>query len=446
MIVRNTLKLDIDELSEKEWRRLFKSLRYQDGAGEVWEPWKIHPSSSQVELPRGAWSLLPNHVVYHDERAEPHQAEFEFNGTLDYVDEISGKSFSGQKEALRSMISQEQGIVLAQPGFGKTQVAIAFAAIVETPTLVLVHTKDILQQWIDRIESLSPDISVGVIQGSSYTIGEITIATVQTFKKTLREDKGARWKFGCVILDECHHAAAGTFADILNQMPAKYRFGFTASETRADGNHPYTRLVIGPIIYRHKFESKVPVTVVPLKEARFHYGYRGSWDWRNLLDALINDEKRNFLIAGVADDEIDNGNSTLILSREIKHLENIRAQMSHADECPILKGDLPAAERHEILEKFRSGAITCILATQLADEALDVPILSRVFLTFPGKHDGRIVQQVGRALREHDMKSEAIIYDVVDDRVGPLRRQWMERKRAYGKMKIKVRKDSKRNA
>jgi superfamily II DNA or RNA helicase len=68
-----------------------------------------------------------------------------------------------------------------------------------------------------------------------------------------------------------------------------------------------------------------------------------------------------------------------------------------------------------------------------------------VVLTFPGKHDGRIVQQVGRALREHDLKTEAIIYDIVDDRIGPLRRQWMERKRAYKKMKIKVRKEPKRN-
>lgn len=440
MRVSNTLRIGVDELSEGEWRKLFRALRYQDRQGNVYEPWKISPRTSEVILPRGAWSLLPDKISYQDERVAPDQPEFPFTGILDYVDEFSGKSFSGQKDALRAMLFQEQGIVLAQPGFGKTQVALAFAAVAETPTLVLVHTKDILQQWIDRCAEVIPDATVGVIQGSKHTIGEITIATVQTFKNSVVEDTDLRRAFGCVILDECHHAAAESFGNLLNDMPAKYRFGFTASETRADGNHPYTRLVIGPIIYRHKFESKVPVHVVPLKGHKFHYGYRGSWDWRNLIEALINDEDRNLAIATTVDEEIDRGNTTLVLSREIKHLENIKAQMLHQD-VPILKGDLPAIERHRILNAFRAGEITCVLATQLADEALDVPILSRVVLTFPGRHDGRLIQQVGRALREHDSKEGSIIYDVVDDRVTPLRRQWMERKRAYGKMKIKVRKE-----
>jgi len=440
MIVDNVLHIDIDELSENEWRRVFKSLRYQDNAGNVYEPWKIHPRKGEIVLPRGAWSLLPDKISYTDERVMPDHVELEFTGVLDFVDELTGRHFSGQKDALRAMLYQEQGIVLAQPGFGKTQVALAFASVAETPTLVIVHTKDILQQWIDRTKEIVPDAEIGVIQGGNFSIGEVTIATVQTLKNLIVDHPELKSKWGCVILDECHHAAADSFGNLINEMPAKYRFGFTASETRADGNHPYTRLVLGPIIYKQKFESKVPVSVRPVKEHRFHYGYRGSWDWRNLIEALINDETRNSTIAAIADEEIDLGHSTLVLSREIKHLENIKAQMSHED-VPILKGDLPAAERHRILQAFRAGEITCVLATQLADEALDVPILSRVILTFPGKHDGRLIQQVGRALREHDRKEEAVIYDCVDDRIGPLRRQWMLRKQAYRKMKIKVRKE-----
>ena len=91
---------------------------------------------------------------------------------------------------------------------------------------------------------------------------------------------------------------------------------------------------------------------------------------------------------------------TLVLSREISHLQAIQAAMDY--EAPILAAALlNKKQRNEILAKFRSGEIKCILATSLADEALDVPILSRIFLTFPGKHDGRIIQQVGRALRRH---------------------------------------------
>jgi superfamily II DNA or RNA helicase len=146
-------------------------------------------------------------------------------------------------------------------------------------------------------------------------------------------------------------------------------------------------------------------------------------------------------------DKCVKGHSVLVLSREIDHLEAIfdHIQLEHGfDEgwtqlYTILAAKLKTKpERRELLDKFRAGEIKCVLATQLADEALDVPILSRVFLTFPGKHDGRIIQQVGRALREHPEKRDAVIYDVVDDLVGVLRRQWMMRKRAYKQMKIRV--------
>jgi superfamily II DNA or RNA helicase len=73
-----------------------------------------------------------------------------------------------------------------------------------------------------------------------------------------------RARFGAVILDEAHHAPASTFEEILNVMPATYRFGFTATDKRADGREPYMRTV-GPVIYRSKFSSKIPVKVIAVK-------------------------------------------------------------------------------------------------------------------------------------------------------------------------------------
>jgi superfamily II DNA or RNA helicase len=344
------------------------------------------------------------------------------------------------------MLEHEQGIVVAQPGWGKTNVALAFAAVVKTPTLVLVHTEDIMQQWIDRAAEVIPDAKIGVIRGKESRIGDVTISTVQTFRRRLRARPELGTCFGAVILDEAHHAPANTFDEILNALSAKYRFGFTATDKRADGRHPYMTTVLGPVIYRSKFQSKVPVKVVPLKSG-FKYRYRGSWDWRNLLNALKADEKRNNKIAKKAVKCIKQGHSVLILSREIDHLQAIYEHMQlefDFDEgwyqtCAILAAKLMGKEeRRETLDKFRAGEIKCVLATQLADEALDVPILSRVFLTFPGKHDGRIIQQVGRALREHPEKSDAVIYDVVDDLIGVLRRQWMMRKQAYKSMRIPI--------
>ena len=431
MVVGSVLTIDMNELSAREWRRLFSKLRYRVEEFE-YEPWQILPKKRQVRIPRGAWSFLPDHVEYADLRVCPPMRE------IDYTGELDSEGFDGQLEALTAMLEQEQGLVIAQPGFGKTQVVLALASVVETPTLVIVHTKDILKQWQDRISELLPDAKVGLIQGAKEDVGEITLTTVQTFRKVIRINRELQKAFGCVVLDEAHHAPASTFDEILNDMPAKYRFGVTATDKRADGKHPYMKVVFGPVIYRHDFISKVPVQVIPIKSHKFYYGYRGAWDWRGLLDALISDPVRNTTIARRIDKAVADGHICLVLSREIKHLENMAAYTQSRHE--ILTGERPQSERNALLDEFRTGTLPVVFATQLADEALDVPILSAVFLTFPGKHDGRIIQQVGRALREHPLKSHAVIFDVVDERVRPLRRQWMQRKQAYRQMKIKVKK------
>ena len=308
----------------------------------------------------------------------------------------------------------------------------------ETKVLVLVHTEDILQQWVDRISELVPTTKPGVIRGSEFRLEHITVATVQTFKRRLLEQPELAKQFGMVVLDEAHHAAASTFETILNSMDARYRIGVTATDKRADGKHPYMKLVIGPVIHRQKFKSKVPVQVIPVKNAKFQYRLRGSWDYRNMLDKLVEDERRNGIIARRADRMVERGHSVLVLSREIMHLKRIQAAMNQDSE--LLTGERSKAERNEILTRFRDGRIKCVLATQLADEALDVPVLSCVILTYPGKHDGRIIQQVGRALREHPDKEKAVIIDIVDDKVGIFRRQWNQRKQAYRKMGIPIKK------
>lgn len=439
MEVDSVLRLNTNELTDRQWRTLFSRLSYIGDDQAIYEPWQILPHKKLVRIPRGAWALMPDSITYRDMRVCPRGRELEFIGELDM------NGFDGQKDAVKTMLRQEQGIVVAQPGWGKTNVALAFAAQVKTQTLVLVHTEDILQQWVDRIAELMPDTRVGVIRGRERRIGDITISTVQTFRRVLRTRSGLENRFGAVILDEAHHAPANTFDEILNSMPAKYRFGFTATDKRADGRHPYMTTVLGPVVFRSKFKSKVPVKVIPVKSG-FNYRWRGSWDWRNLLNALKEDRARNQKIAIRVVRCLKKGHSTLVLSREIDHLENILGHIKIelenqgvTDKPVILAAKLMSKdERRETLDKFRAGEIKCVLATQLADEALDVPILSRIFLTFPGKHDGRIIQQVGRALREHPEKANAVIYDVVDDRVGVLRKQWMRRKQAYKAMKIRI--------
>ena len=438
MIVENILKVKIPELRPREWEALEKKLTYEKPNGDLVTSYSIQLYRGLYLLPRGAWNLLPDSVRYQDRRSKPELRKLKFTLKLDDVKK--DPRFEGQSDAVRSMFQEQQGLIIRPPGTGKTQIALAFAAKCETRTLVLVHTHDILKQWVAAVENAIPELEgkVGVIQGRTCKIGHITIATVQTLTKKYL-DAGTEWwqQWGCVIADEAHHVAAPSWEQVLNACPAFYRFGFTASATRADGMHPSMRFIVGPVIHRQKFTSPVELEVVPMR-TEFRYSYRGSWDWTPLVNRLVRDHKRNDLIAKVVDEEIEKGNSVLVLSRRIEHLEAIAESMQYDSEI-LAAAVRTKKERDEILAAFKSGKTRCVLATQLADEALDVPRLNRVLLTHPGKHEGRIIQQIGRALRKFPDKDDAVIYDFVDWRVGVLRRQWDQRKRTYLKEKIKVR-------
>jgi len=435
------LKIDIHELSSRRWRELEQKLSYVTDDGTLVISYRRLTLGGYYILPRGAWSLLPDEITYQDKRSKPSMPELNFTLKLDDVDK--DPRYEGQSEAVETMFRQQQGLIIRPPGTGKTQIALAFAARARTRTLILVHTEDILNQWVNFIESGIPELKgkVGVIRGKTCKIGQITVATVQTLYRSYQKQGQDWWaQWGAVIADEAHHTAAPTWEAVLNCCPAFYRFGFTASPTRADGMDATMRFVVGPVIHRQQFTSPVELEVVPVK-TDFRTLYRGPYDWGRLLNTLVADEARNDEIAEIAARESLGGNSVLVLSRRIEHLERISAKLNGTTN-EILTGQRSKQDRIRILKEFREGKISVLLATQLADEALDVQRLSRVILTFPGKHEGRIIQQIGRALRQHPDKTDALIFDMVDHRVGVLRRQWDLRKRTYKANKISIRRRS----
>ncbi len=437
LVVESTITIGVDELSRKEWKKLFEALTFMDADEQENYYYRLHEADAAVEIPRGAWSLLPEHVRYRDARNYPVGEFLRFERELDRID--LDPRFERQREAVDEMLEQQQGIVVRPPGTGKTNILIAFACEVGTPSLVLVHTKDILNQWLKEVETAVPELSgkVGVIGSGQFQLGAITIATVQTLIRMLNNGEW-EWtkKFGALLIDETHHAPASTWEQILNTIPARFRLGCTASPTRADGMEKAIEYLIGPTIHKMKFASSVPVSVERVN-TNFFYPLRGKWDWSRMLDRLENDVERNELIARKVNAQIRNGNSVLVLSRRITHLENL-ARLIETPKHAVLTGQKSKSERKRLLDGFRRGKLHCLLATQLADEAVDIPRLNCVALTFPGKAEGRLIQQVGRALRKYEGKEQALILDFVDKRMPKLLNHWGQRQRIYRKNGIKV--------
>jgi superfamily II DNA or RNA helicase len=431
MRVDSIITLGWNELPEARRKKLLRQLTFPVG-DQTCTCYRLHYGAA-IEMPRGAWQFVDD-LNYIDKRSKPNLPALSFNVQLDNT--AKDQRFAGQKDAVDAMLRYEQGIILRPPGTGKSNIALAFAARARTRTLVIVHTKDILNQWLDYIRDSMPEVEPGVIASGSKTVGHITIGTIQTLHRQLGNRPDEWWaQWGAVVVDEGHHSAADTYEKVLNNLPAHYRFGFTATDKRADGLHPYLPILIGPVIHKQKFTSPIELKVKPVY-TDFRYPYRGRWDWHDLLNALVTDERRNGLIADIIDRETAGGNSILVLSRRIEHLRRIADHLQYPAE--VLTGEHSVADRRRVLRDFKEGRIKCLLATQLADEALDVPRCNRVMLTYPGKHEGRIVQQIGRTLRQHPGKENARIFDIVDRRIGVLNFQWKQRKQTYHKLRIPI--------
>ena len=133
--------------------------------------------------------------------------------------------------------------------------AIGMIAKRKTNTLILVHSRQLLDQWQERLNSFLPEAEIGVIRGGKKKpTGIIDIATYQSLiNKKDNSVSAIVHDYGHVIVDECHHVSAPRFEMVLNEVRAKYVLGLTATPERQDGHQKIIFMAAGPI--RHKVKS-----------------------------------------------------------------------------------------------------------------------------------------------------------------------------------------------
>ena len=383
-----------------------------------------------VYLPRGAVGMLRDAaaavgetVSFRDNRTVRARVTFEKCPTLREY----------QEQAASALATHLQGYAQMPCGGGKTRVAVAVIGRVGQPAIVLVHTHDLLEQWCNAVSD-GLEVEAGTISEGVVSPQVVTIAMVQTLLTMDRSDlEQLGRRFGTVVADECHHIPSATFRNVLSGMAGRYRFGLTATPTRADGLTPLLDLCIGPCLYRVTHDELVAAghLVLPEVVAVSTGCAPAAGDHTGLVSALIADENRNQLIVHLAADEAHQGRTVLVLSARVVHCRQLAAMLNEAgvDAC-ALTGAVPKGKRTEILERFRSGTLPVVCATALADEGLDVPALSRLILATPARAEGRTIQRLGRLMRPHPGKEKPVLFDLVDD--SPIARsQYTARKRAY---------------
>jgi len=200
-------------------------------------------------LPRGCledvqalFSELKVPVSLRDERFSGQRLEVEFQGRL----------HPEQETAAQIMMSHETGILSATTAFGKTVVAAWLIAQRKTNTLVLVHRRQLQEQWVQRLATflnLSPNEIGRIGGGRKKPTGFLDVALIQSLSR-----KGTVLDcvadYGHLIVDECHHLSAASFEQVVRKAKAKFVTGLSATVTRKDGHHPIIFMQCGPVRYR----------------------------------------------------------------------------------------------------------------------------------------------------------------------------------------------------
>jgi len=374
---------------------------------------------------------IPYRIV--DRRRQFSPVSFAFSGRL--------KPF--QQEAVQTMLPKEFGTLSSPTGSGKTVMALCMVAVRKQPTLIVVHTKDLAFQWMERIETflgIPPD-ACGLIGAGKKDIGDkITVALVQSL---YRYADAVAPKIGHLVVDECHRTPSRTFTEAVTQFDARFMLGLSATPWRRDRLSKLIFWHLGDI--HHKIEKidlvasgDVLAAEVVVRETDFKPHYDPVCEYSKMLSELTTDDARNRLIASdVAQASRENGGVCLVLSDRKMHCKNLAAILKYkfGTPCDVLTGDLTDGQRREVMDRIDNGAVKVLVATgQLIGEGFDCKDLSLLFLTTPIKFSGRVIQYLGRVLRPAPGKQSAKVYDYVDKNVDVLLAAAHARQRVYGEL------------
>lgn len=327
-----------------------------------------------------------------------------------------------QTQAVDGVLAHDHGLLESPTGAGKTVMALSIIAERKQPALVVVHTKELLNQWIDRIESFMgiPREEVGIIGSGKFSIGgRITVATVQSLYKRLDEVVPY---IGHLVVDECHRAPSRIFTEAVSAFDARYLLGLSATPWRRDGLSKVIFWTMGDVTGRIAKEDLVRTgnlcqAEVRWVETEFSPFADASAEYSKALSELTEDEARNRLIARTVSGNNGHGVS-LILSDRKAHCDTLQSILrnQHGIHAEVLTGATSPKDRERIIAALQDGECKYLIATgALIGEGFDMPGISSVFLATPVKFSGRLIQYIGRSLRPAPGKDRATIFDFVDD-------------------------------
>ena len=403
-----------------------------------------------LALPRGCLDELLDllqslkvEVKFADERYYGTPLDLQFHGEL----------HPEQQQAADTLLQYETGVLAASTAFGKTVVAAYLIAQRKVNTLIVVHRRGLLDQWVNMLSQflkVAPKEIGQIGGGKRMPTGELDVAMIQSLnQKTVVDDLVGQ--YGHVIVDECHHISAVSFEQVVRQCKARYVAGLSATVTRKDGHHPIIFMQCGPIRYkvddRKQAESRAFNHRVIVRPTSFQLPlYLQSSQTQSIQEIytlLVNDEERNRMIIDDVVGAVMAKRNPVLLTERREHLDMlVNLLAGRIENVFVLAGGMGKKQRKHLMDQIAAIPVDeprVIIATgRYLGEGFDDARLDTLFLALPISWRGTLIQYAGRLHRANAAKREVVIYDYVDFEVPVLAKMHARRRSGYRTMGYQI--------
>lgn len=349
-----------------------------------------------------------------------------------------------QTEAVSACVKNGLGVVKMPTGSGKTGTLSMLTGHYNIKTMIYVIGVELLYQMKSTIETLYPDLEVGIIGDGICDIKDINIATIWSaaaafnkkidiFDSDVTYDKKSNKAINkekvrkavreaeMFILDECQYAAASTVQFLHKEsVSARHRFLFSASPWRDGGDDILIEAVGGQKIYDLNASRLINDGFLVMPEIHFLSVPPIRGVGTNYQDVykryIVENEERNGIIVNSAKKLIAAGRKVLILVTRVGHGKILMDLIEeHNIDCDFLDGNKSSKERMRVIKKMKDGELNLLIASKIFDQGVDIPELDALILAGSGKSSGRALQRLGRVIRKHPNKKKAIVVEFDDN-------------------------------
>lgn len=394
----------------------------------------LEETDTDVIIPRGSIGKLLRFC-------RENKIEYEFKDERQRVSSVIFKCDIQLREyqtpALEASRKKDIGVIVAPPGTGKTVIALKIIAEKQLPALIVVHRKQLAEQWIERIQSFlgMSKNEIGKL-GKGKTDNKVTIALIQSLKKELEKtDQSFRKTFGTIIIDECHHIPAETYRNTINELYPYYSYGLTATPFRKYNDGKLIFIHLGEVIAELKPQevSSFKTAQVIVRNTELDIPFNSKTDrFETLSKVLIHDSARNVLIINDLMKVLASGKKAVILTERKEHIETLNQYLKQKYETITLSGDDSESSRNAKWKILKDGNFQVLITTgQFFGEGTDLQNVECLFLVYPFSFEGKLIQYIGRVQRSEITPT---IYDYRDYKIDYLNKLFLKRNTYYRKL------------